>query len=320
MHNPSEVNILFLGGAKRVSVARHFIHTAKEMGLTARIFSYELDERVAIAAVGTVIKGLRWSDPELMADLTRVVEEHGIDIVLPFVDPAILVARRLKDLCPEVFIPVSEPSVCITMFDKMLSARWFAAHGVSQPKFYDARTEVRYPVILKPRRGSASKGLIICHDDSEWPQLNIFDDYLVQDYIADSTEYSVDCYVNRHGEPVSIVPRLRLEMAGGEAVKSLTVRDEAIISQSDHILRSGEFLGPVTIQFIKDNASGAVYVMEINPRLGGGVVTSICAGSGIIAMILEEYLGREVAPHTLWRENTLMVRYLQEVIFYADCD
>lgn len=54
--------------------------------------------------------------------------------------------------------------------------------------------------------------------------------------------------------------------------------------------------------------------MEINPRLGGGVVTSIGAGSGIIEMILDEYLGKEVKSQTEWRDNTLMVRYFKSII------
>ena len=55
--------------------------------------------------------------------------------------------------------------------------------------------------------------------------------------------------------------------------------------------------------------------MEINPRLGGAVVTSIGAGSGIIKMILDEYLGNSIKPITDWRDNTVMVRYFNEVIF-----
>ena len=113
----------------------------------------------------------------------------------------------------------------------------------------------------------------------------------------------------------SIVPRIRLETSGGEAVRSKTVKDMSIIEESKKILTSGHFRGPITIQYIKDNTNGNVYVMEINPRLGGAVVTSIGAGSGIIKMILNEYLGYSINPITDWRDNTVMVRYFNEVIF-----
>lgn len=312
-----DINILFLGGAKRVSVANHFKRTAAAMGHSVNIFSYELDLRVPIACVGEVIIGKRWKDPDIIQDLKEKIEEKNISIVLPFVDPAIYVASELKKECKNVFIPVSEPSLCNIMFDKVLSAKWFKDKNICQPKFYKSTKSINYPVILKPRQGSASKGIFICFSVADLPTTDM-SLYLIQDYVADHTEYSVDCYVSQNGVVTSVVPRIRLETAGGEAIRSKTVYDEAIISQSVKILTSGDFRGPITIQYIKDNKNSKIYVMEINPRLGGGVVTSIGAGSCIINMILDEFLGNPISPVEDWKDNAIMVRYFNEVIFYAD--
>lgn len=312
-----EINILFLGGAKRVSVARHFMETGLNMGHTVKIFSYELDNKVPIASIGKVIVGKKWKDENIVKDLKDVIDKNRISIVLAFVDPAISILCELGKLCPDVFIPVSDLDICKIMFDKVLSARWFGEHNISQPSPFSNVSEYKYPVILKPRLGSASKGIVICKSRSELSDLD-FNEYLAQEYIENHTEYSVDCYVSKDGIITSMVPRIRLETAGGEAVRSMTVRDEVIICQSEKILNGGQFRGPVTIQFIKDNNTGKVYVMEINPRLGGGVVTSIGAGSRIIEMILAECLGSDIKPVLDWKENTIMVRYFNEVIFYAD--
>ena len=72
------------------------------------------------------------------------------------------------------------------------------------------------------------------------------------------------------------------------------------------------------LQFIRDNKTGETFVMEINPRLGGGVITSIEAGADIPTYILKEYMGEAITPCTNWKANTLMTRYTKEVIFYAD--
>ena len=309
-----DINILFLGGAKRVSVANHFKNTAKEMGHNVNVFSYELDNKVPIACVGEVIIGKKWKDKDLLNDLKENIEKHSINIVLAFVDPAIYVISELKKLCPNVFIPVSEPELCNTMFDKVLSAEWFQEHNISQPAFYTDPSTFQYPLILKPRTGSASKGIVVCKSKEDLPAVDL-SQYLVSEFVAEHTEFSVDCYVSQTGEVTSVVPRIRLETAGGEAIRSKTVKDEAIIKVSKKILTAGQFRGPITIQYIKDNTNGNVYVMEINPRLGGAVVTSIGAGSGIIKMILDEYLGNSIKPITDWRDNTVMVRYFNEVIF-----
>ncbi len=101
-------------------------------------------------------------------------------------------------------------------------------------------------------------------------------------------------------------------------MNSKTLRNEQLELLSRKILKAGNFRGPNTIQFIRDNKTGEVFVMEINPRLGGGVIASIEAGADIPTFILNEYLGNEIAPCTDWKPNTLMTRYTKEVIFYAD--
>jgi carbamoyl-phosphate synthase large subunit len=86
------VNVLFLGGAKRVSMARLLIAAGAKRNLDIKIFSYELSNEVPIAEVATVIVGRKWRDAELQSHLHDVVDKYGINIMLPFVDPAVEVA------------------------------------------------------------------------------------------------------------------------------------------------------------------------------------------------------------------------------------
>ncbi|MCE5175212.1 MAG: ATP-grasp domain-containing protein [Bacteroidales bacterium] len=313
-----EINILFLGGAKRVSLAEHFISYGKEIGFEINIFSYELDIKVPISLVGKAIVGLKWKDPNLYQDLGSVIKENKINIVLPFVDSAVEVASKMRALYPDVFIPCSDVKSCKTMFDKKLASEWFYHSGIEQPRTYKNGEVCTFPVILKPREGSASKGIQVIDNLEGYEKVRDIDNYLIQEYIADNTEFTVDCYVSSAGHIFSIVPRVRLETAGGEVVRSQTVRDETLITLSEKILSTGFFRGPVTIQFIKDNRTGKVYVMEINPRLGGGVIASIGAGSGMLSFIIGEYLRNELKPVLTWKEGVLMTRYFKEVIFYAD--
>lgn len=311
-------NILFLGGAKRVSIAQHFKQYGVNSHIDVAVFSYELNRKVPIASEAEVIVGLKWSDDAIFEHLQGVIREKNIHVVLPFVDQAILIASKLKNICGEVWIPVSDENICNVMFDKVLAARWFSENNIPQPPSYGNRAEFEYPVILKPRKGSASKGIIIVRKESELPEDMVLEEYLVQKYIEDRTEYSVDCYLSGDKKIKSVVPRIRLEALGGEAVRSITVRDCRVIDAAKKILETHQFAGPVTIQFIQDNCSGQLAVMEINPRLGGGVVTSIGAGSEIISMIVKEAMGEPVEAVETWKNGTLMTRYFKEIIFYAD--
>ena len=313
-----KVNVLFLGGAKRVSLAEHLIKAGKSLGLDISIFSYESDERVPLASVGTILKGKKWSDADLFSDLHNQINKNDISIVLPFVDPAIEVAEMLKAGNDSLFVPTCGKDICHIMFDKVLSERWFIEKGLSIPPSYSKDDKLSFPVIVKPRRGSASKGILVIDNAEQWEKLQNKEDYVIQQYIANREEYTVDCYVTTSGKIISIVPRLRIQTAGGEVMNSETRRDKDLIDISERVLKTGDFKGPVTIQFLRDKKTGATYIMEINPRLGGGVITSIEAGADITEFILRNYLGEELEPCDSWKDRTLMTRYFKEVIFYAD--
>ena len=305
------ITILMLGGAKRVSVARHLIEAFRREGRQARMLSYELDWRVPAVAVAEVIQGLRWNDPGLTEHLRDIVQSRHVNLVLPFVDPAVEICARLRQLCPDTFIPVSDEELCRTMFDKRMAQEYFAAAGIPQPEA-DPRG---WPRIYKPRCGSASKGIFIARSQADIPDGTDTDRYLVQRYIADAREYTVDCYVRRDGQVLSVVPRQRLETAGGEAMRSITVADGGLDTLARKVLTAAPLRGPVTLQILRDTDNNDM-LMEVNPRLGGGVVTSIGAGSQITSMIAQETLGLQPRPCDSWIPGTLMTRYSQELIFH----
>ena len=76
--------------------------------------------------------------------------------------------------------------------------------------------------------------------------------------------------------------------------------------------------GPVTLQFLHDLDNDRYLLMEVNPRLGGGVICSIYAGAPIADYILKEAVGASVRPCTDWAPGTLMARYQKEAIFYKN--
>ncbi len=316
-----ELNVLLLGGAKRVSFAEYLRNAAQSRGFAFRLYSYELEKEVPIAVVGEVVVGLRWKDPKLYDDLTELIRRKNIQMVLPFVDPAIGVASQLKKLMPDLYIPCSEEDVCRAMFDKSDSAEWFVSHNIPVPKTFRPGDDFFFPLIAKPRAGSASKGIQVIRDREEYASFTQnyrADDFLLQQYIENGEEFTVDAFVSQQQTIVSAVPRIRLEQAGGEAIRSLTLHDEVVEDLSRRILQTNAFSGPVTIQFIRDRQSGETFVMEINPRYGGAVITSFAAGADTTQCLIDEWEGRAVGPITDWKANVLMTRYFKEVIFYAD--
>lgn len=310
-----KINIMMLGGARRVSMAELFKRSGERIGREVSIISYELMEQVPIALEGKVVVGLRWSDPNVVSDIVRVAKEYEIDIILPFVDGAIEIASKVRPHLPGVFIPVGDFEINQTMFDKVSAAKAFEAAGIPIPKTYTA-INAKMPAIAKPRRGSASRGIKIFHTLDELMHLENFNDYLVQEYIENREEYTVDCYVSQKGEILTVVPRCRLEVMGGEVTRTMTCRNAKLDELSRKVITTFNLRGPVTLQFIHDLDRNRYLLMEVNPRLGGGVVCSIFAGAPIADYIIDESRGITLKPCDDWAYNTLMARYLKEAIFY----
>lgn len=309
------VNILFLGGAKRVSMAEMLIAAGKKLGCKVNIFSYELNAIVPIAKVGKVLAGLRWNDPALMEHLHETVVEHGINVMIPFVDGAVAVAARYCREYGDAWAPVCTPDKAERMFDKVLAAADFEREGIAVPDTYRCGRP-RFPLIAKPRLGSASRGISVLNDPREFRRLTNLDDYLIQEYIRHREEYTVDCYVSSAGEVMCAVPRLRKEVIGGEVSDTETVIDVEIEDCSRKVISSLGLVGAITLQFLRDKESDRLLLMEINPRLGGGAVCSVHAGAPIPEYIIREYLGLPMIPCNEWKEGTEIVRYMQEVVFY----
>lgn len=307
--NKKNLNILFLGGAKRVSLAEKFIDEGKERGLSINIFSYELDEDVPISLVGEIVIGLRWNDSNLYNHLLEIIEAKKIDIILPFLDYATIVSAKLKDMTEDmnVFIPVSNNKVCEVFFNKYLTNEWCIENNIKIPSNVG-----KYPLIAKPIHGSASKGILVLESLADFNNLANKEAYLIQEFVK-GKEYSVDIYVSiQDNEIVSIVPRERLETQGGESIKSITIKDERIINFSKNIIEKTKLVGPLTLQLIENSVTKDLYFMEINPRFGGAVLNSIFAGANTPKYILNDFYNIKNFYNEDWIDSFLMIRRFSE--------
>lgn len=72
---------------------------------------------------------------------------------------------------------------------------------------------------------------------------------------------------------------------------------------SRKVIEHFRLTGPVTIQFLHDLDKDRFLLMEVNPRLGGGVICSIYAGAPITDYILLEAMGKSNSVYRLGRRS-----------------
>ena len=307
------MNILFLGGAKRVSLAERLLYAGNKSGFQTKVFSYELDNKVPFTAVGEVIIGKLWNDKDIYIDLKNLIYEKNISIVLANVDPATIVLARLNEKYPELGLITSKINTCEIFFDKYIMNKHCILNEIKTIPF----SNDNYPIFMKPRRGSASKGTYIVNDrvykDYILSQIDE-NQYIFQEYV-DGTEYTVDAYISRKGEFIGAVPRIRTDVTSGESTTATIIDDNEIVEQTKFILLKFDLIGPVTLQFLR--RKNELFFLELNPRFGGGVIASIKAGFDIPSIMIQDYLGEKIKPLKKY-DKLLMTRCYREVFHAID--
>jgi carbamoyl-phosphate synthase large subunit len=308
-----QLSLLMLGGGKRVSLLERFKEASQQLGFKLKAFAYELDDQQPISQFAEVIVGKRWLADGIEEEIRDISQVNRIDLIISNVDQATLVQSRIRE------------SLNAASFCSNLGSAEICLSKKSFQTFCDENSlgviplalEGQYPVFAKPNYGSASEGAIIVASKLEKDSLPSGSDYLIQKYIK-GVEYSVDAYVSRNGKICGISPRRRLRTLGGESVETETLHDAEIYQRTRQVIDKLHLIGPLTIQFIREDFTQKLYLLEVNPRFGGGVIASIEAGFNFPQMMLEECIGQE--PTVILEGKKLkMIRYFKEV-FYENSD
>jgi carbamoyl-phosphate synthase large subunit len=252
----------------------------------------------------------RGDDPDLVDCLLGLCRQHGVDILVPTVDveliPVAQAAHRFRNA--GVALALSPLRALQTCLDKAALAR--AARDVLPCP----RTEVLRPgldlspfggaFVLKPRRGSGSRGIHVC-EDGRLPGGIPFDgSYLVQELLP-GAEYSVDTFVDASGTAIAAVVRERLKVDSGVAVVSRTVHDEALEASATAAAEAVGIRGVCNVQ-LRRNRDGVGALLEINPRFPGTMPLSRAAGVDLPALAFAIAQGKPTPTPPRFREIAMI--------------
>jgi carbamoyl-phosphate synthase large subunit len=168
-----------------------------------------------------------------------------------------------------------------------------------------------FPLILKPRHSSGSKGLFVVHDGDELSLLSRYvPEPVLQEYLRpDDQEYTVGLYKSpRTGYVGQIV--LRRTLCAGLTYKAAVVRDEEIETVCRRVVESFDVWGPINLQ-LRKTADG-VRIFEINPRFSSSAVMRAYFGFNEPEMCLRDVVIGEALPTPEIRPGYAL-RYWDEI-------
>lgn len=277
-------------------------------------------------------------DPTYVDRLAEIAREEAVDVVVPGSDPevsAIADHRARIAAAGEAEVLVSPAETVEIGRDKLRTFQFLDDGGFETPETVLAADadrivdEVGFPLVVKPRYGSASTGLFVVTDERELESaLELGDaESIVQEYLLPTAwtdealsrsdlerqvdEYSTETIVDEDGDIVHSLSNWRKMDDGVPSVAKVRPHDE-VREACEEVVDELEVLGPVNLQ-ARVTAAGVSF-FEINTRFTGSTAVRCAAGfNGPDALVRHVVLGADLDESDLAFENLMEIRYKDEI-------
>lgn len=224
-------------------------------------------------------------------------------------------------------------------FFSLQTAEWATDKLLMKQKFMEAEIEcakglllqngselknIEYPVIVKPRDNSGSRGVISCKNEREVEdavqealQFTIKGNVLIeeflegQEYSIESIHYNNESHVIQITEKITTVSPYNVELGHMQPANLSTEQKNKVQILVNEIAKALGFNNCASHTEIKINQKG-IFVIEASPRLGGDYITShlvpLSTGINIEDLLINISLGLPLVYER--KSNASLVSYL----------
>jgi carbamoyl-phosphate synthase large subunit len=180
----------------------------------------------------------------------------------------------------------------------------------------DLVSQFGFPIILKPRRGYASKGIrkLTGANDFDWLRSLVSDHFVAQPFIgSDDEEFTVGVFGNGSGNICGRIALKRILSRDGSTAKAKTFHCEALDRVLDALCLHFKPLGPTNFQFRRDGECWKL--LEINPRISSSTSLRTAFGFNESAMCIGLYLYKSLPRQPLIRDGSAC-RFIEDRVVY----
>jgi carbamoyl-phosphate synthase large subunit len=239
----------------------------------------------------------------------------GVDVLLPTVDTELrpLARARSRFAADGIDLLLAPAAALDVILDKLaLAERCAGVVRVPRTELFGPGVDPygwAYPVIVKPRTGSGSRGVMTVGSAAELAALERSPAQIVQEFLP-GEEYSIDVLADASGHVVASVPRLRARVDSGVSVGGRTVHDEELSSFGRDVAEATGITYVANVQCRRD-AAGRPALLEVNPRMPGTLGLTIASGVDMPRLALAALRGQTLPASMGFRERAV-VRFLDE--------
>lgn len=280
----------------------------------------QVDGRVVLSDVDDLSPARPFADEFLLAPpvvspgyeewLRATLHTEGIDLALSVNDFELSKWAQLGD--DEELSPLLRLSADVqdAVEDKHHMSRLLCEHNVRTPPLLvldELQHEPDLPVVLKGRFGSGSKGLRrtttsgiaellpgvlseVTERDGATPRNGEPASVIVAQEMVQGDEYGLDVVCDLDGRFVTVLARKKMAMRAGETDRAISVDPQRFQELARQLAIAVPHRGVMDVDVIVD-AVDREWVIDINPRFGGGYPFSHVAGSDVPAAVVSWLIG-----------------------------
>jgi len=318
------MNVLLTCAGRRHYLASYFRDALKgsgqligaDMDLTAPALAacdraYQVPAVSAPGYIDRIIEIIKGDDVQMVFSLNdlevglfsdnrqRIEEETGATLFVPDLDAFQICADKWETFCFSSGLGIPTIPTFLCPDDAVAAFR---------------EGTIRFPMIVKPRWGSASIALAIVEDEvalrdafdacgkavsqGMLASLGTEDAVIIQQLIV-GIEYGVDVLFNAQCEYQGFTAKRKLGMRSGETDKAVTVAPDSFSELVQTISEVIRHRGNLDCDFLEQD--GKIFLLEMNPRFGGGYPFSHEAGAKHVERLIQEAMGKKPAKYSYER-------------------
>lgn len=329
------MNILLTGAGRRNFLVRFF---QDALGRRGRVIACDASPTApALVDADEKIIVPPMDHPDYFDALLSICREKDVRLIVPVNDLEVDgLARNAPRFHEAGAIPVvPSPEVVATCRDKWSGFLWLRAHQIAIPETVLtiasarealARGELHFPLLMKPRWGTSSIGIELIENDRElelaheWGKVQLARTILGKLTLADpdhafifqerveGEEFGIDVVNDFSGNYAATFARKKLAMRVGNTDRAVSVVEPRLESLGRSLGRHLQHIGSVDCDVMMSEYR--CYVVDVNPRLGGGYPFSHLAGANLPAALISWAEGHKPDPSWLkYRPGVVSARF-----------
>ena len=311
-------NFLILAAGTRNKIVQYFKKTFAGVGKVIATDANALGPAIYDADKYYLVPPI--TEPGYIDKILDICKKEEIKGVLSLIDPELSLLAQHEEDFKKVGTTVigSSYELCEMALDKFQMYNYLKEKGyncarswMDKDAFF-AEVEAgtaKYPVFVKPARGSASISISKVYDRETVEVLFAHEEGLMVQEFLDGQEIGADVYIDMiSGEVVSIFTKKKIKMRAGETDKAVSFKDPKLFELIERFVKEAGYRGQIDIDIF--DIGGTYYISEVNPRFGGGYPHAFESGCDHMKLILNNLRG-QANPVSIgaYDEGIYMMKY-----------